>query len=374
MRHALIFVDNLRIGGFQRLALDEAYWLSDNRFRVTIICLENPKVNQDLKYLSEIEAHLVRDKNISLIYSSKDFVPLFKFFFSLMKKYSEAPLVICHSLRSTLVLKILKSFRVTQKYTINTKIHQIPSLTDSKQRFKRFVYAQFADNLFGFSTAVSLTWTHQFGDSISGLIKLTKRIGLLRNGIYIDRLPKLADDSTVNIVRPRLIFLGRITFWKGLNMIESLASSDSLKDFDFLLIVPGFIESDLANLRETLGDRLHLIVGKSINDLKFNQGDVHLYPANYGKNAKLIEGVSLNCLEMACIGIPSVITSNGQSTWSEPAFDQIFFPVKWENLDSVTAQIRIASNTKLKAEEIKIIEGFVDIENEIRKLLQVSFN
>lgn len=374
MLHALIFVDNLRIGGFQRLALDEAYWLSDNRFKVTLICLENPEVNQDLKYLSEIESNLIKLKDISLIYCPRGFPPLFKLFLPLMRNQSETPLVICHSLRSTLVLKIIKSLKMTQKFTINTKIHQIPSLTDGKQRLKRFVYAQFADNLFGFSIAVSSTWTHQFGNSISGLIKHTKRIGLLRNGIYISRLPRLDDVSAANQVRPRLIFLGRITFWKGLNVIEDLASKESLKDFDFLLIVPSFIESDLAYLRGTLGDRLHLIVGKSINELKFIQGDVHLYPANYGDNARLIEGVSLNCLEMACIGIPSVITSNGQGTWTEPVFDQIFFPVKWENLDSVSTQIKVASNTHLKAHEIKIIERIVDIENEIRKLLQVSLS
>lgn len=374
MPSALIFVDNLRIGGFQRLALDEAYWLSDNRFQVTIICLEHPQVNGNLKYLTDVENNLIKNKNISLIYCSKSFLPLFNLTLPLMRKYSEAPLVVCHSLRSTLVLKIIKKLTKTQNYTINTKIHQIPSLTDGKQRLKRFIYAQFSDNLFGFSTAVSSAWTYQFGTLISVLIKHTRRMGLLRNGIYINRLPKLAEDSALDNLRPRLIFLGRITFWKGLNVIEELAKRDSLREFDFLLIVPSFMESDLANLREILGDRLHVIVGRSINELKFTKGDVHLYPANYGKNARLIESVSLNCLEMACIGVPSIITHDGQGTWTEPIFNQIFFPVKWENLDSVSTQIKIASNAHIRTQEIKIIKGIVDIENEIRKLLLVSFN
>ena len=40
MNHALICVDNLRVGGYQRLALDEAYALSDRGYIVSIFVLE----------------------------------------------------------------------------------------------------------------------------------------------------------------------------------------------------------------------------------------------------------------------------------------------------------------------------------------------
>jgi hypothetical protein len=58
-------------------------------------------------------------------------------------------------------------------------------------------------------------------------------------------------------------------------------------------------------------------VSKSFRDYKPSYGDVHLYPANYGTSAKFIESISINCLEMASVGIPSFITRGGLLTWPE---------------------------------------------------------
>ena len=71
------------------------------------------------------------------------------------------------------------------------------------------------------------------------------------------------------------------------------------------------------NLNKNLINRVEFVVGKSISQVQFASGDLLVYPANYGLHSLFTEGVSINVLEMACIGIPSLISKNGNTTWAE---------------------------------------------------------
>jgi len=63
--------------------------------------------------------------------------------------------------------------------------------------------------------------------------------------------------------------------------------------------------------------RITFELGKSVSEIKFTQKDFQIYPANYGAKSKFSEGVSINVLVMACLGVPSAITLNGNFTWLE---------------------------------------------------------
>ena len=371
VNHALICVDNLRVGGYQRLTLDEAYALSDRGFKVSIFVLEesnSPTTRTETFF--EIESQLIYNKNIEINFSSQQWRRLLVDLRHTINSIPKSPLIISHSLRCTVMLKIFKLFRQKPQLTINTKVHQLPSLTDSKQRLKRLIYTQFTDRLFGFSEAVSLSWTTQFGDHFRLLLRFTKRLDLLRNGIYLDRLPVRDKLNSSSISRPRIIFLGRLTFWKGLSIFETISLLDELKDYDFLFIIPSYVDSDFVKLKAVLGDRLKIVEGKSINQLQFCEGDVHLYPALYGENSKIIESVSLNCLEMACLGIPSLITVGGQITWREPIFNKVFLEVDWDSIDQVVSKIRRASKLKIQNEDLDLIRRKIDINSELDRLIR----
>jgi hypothetical protein len=73
---------------------------------------------------------------------------------------------------------------------------------------------------------------------------------------------------------------------------------------------------------------------------------VHIYPVNYGSSAKFIESVSLNCLEMACLGVPSVVTKGGLSTWQDLQEFGIFVEVDWDELDLASKQIDYLSRSQ----------------------------
>jgi hypothetical protein len=186
---------------------------------------------------------------------------------------------------------------------------------------------------------------------------------------YLDRLPIRDKLSLFSISRPRIIFLGRLTFWKGVSIFETISLLDELKDYDFLFIIPNYVDSDFSKLKAVLGDRLKIVEGKSINQLQFCEGDVHLYPALYGENSKIIESVSLNCLEMACLGIPSLITFGGQLTWPEQVFKRVFIEVEWGSINQVVSEIGRASNLRIQNKDLELIRQKIDINSELDRLI-----
>ena len=364
MKKAYIFVDNLRIGGYQRLSLDQAYVLSDFGFSVRIIALE-PKSQW---IAANIDQTLILEKGVEILEVSSNHKSLLIFMIRTFASEIDSPLIISHSLRSTFALRMAKQI-LRKKLIVNTTLHQLPRLSHFNQRLKRFCYAQFTDNLFCFSRAAELSWISQFGKGFpETLVRKSKKIQLLRNGIYLDRLPKIGNPVKPNF-RPRIIFLGRLSFWKGLNTVKNLARSSNLSDFDFLLMVPTITPEDLTELTSILGERLTLIEGKSIASLVPHPGDVHIYPADYGHQVEIIESVSLNCLEMCAIGIPSVVSQGGLLTWPELYLFELFEEVDWSNLGEVEIAIKTLSGRDMSMKKHEEVRELISIENQIQKLI-----
>jgi glycosyltransferase involved in cell wall biosynthesis len=362
---AYIFVDNLEIGGYQRLSLDQAYALSDLNYSVTIIILA-PRSEWTAAIIEKDELDL---KKIELLESNNSRVALLQFLSKKLPLGNVDCLIISHSLRATLVLRIIE-FVLRRKFTINTTLHQLPRLSHLSQRIKRFVYAQFTDNLYCFSKAAEMGWYTQFGIRYERVLSnYSKRIQTLRNGIYLDRLP------AKNLVkkgesRPRIIYLGRLSFWKGLETIKNLAKSEELSDFDFVLMVPAINPEVLQELKRILGSRLIVIEGKSVASLESQDGDVHIYPANYGNEVELIESISLNCLEMCAIGVPSIVTSGGLATWPELAETGLVREVDWSNIEEVVIAIRSSQSLTISPAVLSNVRKIVDINRQIESLLQ----
>lgn len=362
-RSAFIFVDNLQVGGFQRLALDQAYELSDQGYLVKLFVLSDSRFWD----LPNLEEEILHDKNVTIHQVSASRTKQILIFNRYFRLVSDDALIISHSLSSTFSLKVLKviSFR---KFEINTTIHQIPRLTHRSQRIKRFVYAQFSDNLFCFSSAVYADWSTQFGKfGVFVVSNFSKQISVKRNGIYLKRLPPVRRFLDFN--KPRIIYLGRLTFWKNAQILLDLAKELELSNFGFLVIVPNYKAGDLGKLPDILGSRLRVIAGKTISDLEVFDGDVHIYPANYGTQVPAIESISLNCLEMASLGIPSLVTEDGLSTWPELSGSDLIYQVNWNNKSQVVGKILEASSARISQEEISSVRSLFDIGNQFKMSL-----
>lgn len=365
MNRAYIIVDNLKIGGYQRLSLDQAYALSDLDFAVSIIVL-SPKVQWDA---AKIESNELIQKNIELVESVNGRFEVLRFLCRRIPRSDNDSLIISHSLRATFALRFMKIF-LGRKFTINTTLHQLPRLSHFSQRLKRFIYSQFSDNLFCFSKAAEMDWYSQFGGQFEYLLsKFSKRIKLMRNGVYLGRLSDNLQILETDI-SPRIIYLGRLSFWKGLDTIKMMAASLELKDFHFVLMVSAINPKDFTELSELLGARLTVIEGKSVASFTSQKGDVHIYPANYGKEVRVIESISLNCLEMCAMGIPSVVTAGGLVTWPELSACGLVQEVDWSNIKEIERVIRLSQKIEISVAERSRVTELVDINRQIERYLQ----
>ncbi len=351
MGHVIIAVENLRIGGYQRLALDQAYHLSDISYPCTLLLL-NPEV-PDLKTFADTENDLIRSKRLVISRLDgrriKDFFAIRK----LLDADDSKVLVISHSMRST-VLFALARIGIKKRVVINTTIHQLPSLSKSIQRLKRFIYAQFGENLFGYSDAVIKDWNARY--SIFG-----KRISLLRNGIYEGRLNTTS--GSIGEGKPRLIFLGRNTSWKGIETYFDLFNLPVFSNHLGLMMIASASENIRYAAEKVGANRVEIIEGANLQKFIPRKGDLHVYPSQYGIRAKFTEPISLNCLEMALLGTPSLVTESNENTWPEIYEKGFFIGVSWENRINLGAVLTE-----------KTLSHVSDSQGHIRHLVSISNN
>jgi glycosyltransferase involved in cell wall biosynthesis len=165
-----------------------------------------------------------------------------------------------------------------------------------------------------------------------------------------------------------LIFIGRLTAWKGLTTFLDLAQLPQLNNYEILLVTPSDPKIHISHLNNNLQKRITCIIGKSISQIDFKKGDLHLYPANYGKNSKFIEGISINVLEMASLGVPSFITIGGAETWPELIKLGIVIEVDWSKVDLLANFIENFT-TSLHFTDIEKIRSVINIENNLKLAL-----
>ena len=111
------------------------------------------------------------------------------------------------------------------------------------------------------------------------------------------------------------------------------------------------------------------MLGKSFRVYEPSFGDVHLYPAYYGDSARFIESISINCLEMASVGIPSFISKGGLLTWPEFLHNQLFIEVDWLDNIATVQKIYYSFNVRVDDSELSRIRRITSVENHTIHLL-----
>lgn len=358
MPEVVIAVENLRIGGYQRLALDQAYCLSDLNVPVKLLLL-NPQI-VDLKSFESSEDELFLSKKLQVERLSgrrlKDFFVIRR----MLKNSKTETLIISHSMRSTVIF-FLARIRIRKTVVINTTIHQLPSLSAFVQRQKRFLYSQFSDNLFAYSEAVLRDWRARYPIGVE--------IKLLRNGIYLERLPLPNLLGNINpALKPRLIFLGRNTSWKGIETYFELLKHEAFIKYDGLMMLASSSPDILERARRFNVGRVDIIEGANLQYFEARDGDIHIYPAQYGPKAQYVEPISLNCLEMAALGVPTLVSQSLEDTWPELTALGIFTPVNWLNLELSGLSVLFEKH-RITSYEIDFIRKTISIESNIQEHL-----
>ena len=362
MRTVHFFIDNLAIGGFQRLCLDQSYAFAAAGNKVNIHVLSEVSHLNSNTFVN-LEKSIISKFDISINSLSSSHLGQLKKTSQILGSVESDDLVISHSLRATVILWFSKH-TLRKKTLFITTIHQLPTLSAPIQRTRRFIYSQFSPILTAYSTAVKNDWDSRVLKNYLFRIFFRKQISVLRNGIFLDRLPRSAQYTEIQTSK-RLVYLGRNTGWKGIETLLRYATLDSLQDFEILLMLPEIDITWEKELRNKFGGRIEISTGKTLSSYVPRNGDVHFYAAQYGPNAKFIEGISLNCLEMAALGVPSLVTSGGLGTWPDLEEKKIFVECEWDNLNETSDKIRLTSELIFSSLAINEICKLVDIKNNI---------
>lgn len=367
MSNIIIVVQNLRMGGFQRIALDEAYSFSESCKKLTLVLLEDIAFESTNNFYSS-EFDLISRFNLEIKIASGNRLKQLIFFIKLIDSNNETNNFISHSLRATVLIR-LASFWSKSKTNLITIIHQLPSLSAPIQRFKRFFYSSFTNYIFTFSEAARMDWNSRINSSFfSRFLFRKKSILLLRNGIFLGRINNYETKRYEKDAELRLVFLGRPTAWKGVSSILELAQFPALAKAKLLFFFPYEHAEMFKNIPVALSERISVMVGKSFRDYKPSYGDVHLYPANYGTSAKFTESISINCLEMASVGIPSFITKGGLLTWPEFLSNPLFVEVDWSDTFETARKINDLYKTKVSDFELSEIKRAISVSNHANQL------
>jgi len=367
--HIFIVVQNLRMGGFQRVALDETYSFSRGNQKITLVLLEEvPSESLNSFYFNELD--LINKFNLELMIATGSRWQQFLFFKDLINADNHSKNFVSHSLRATVLIR-LASYFSKSKTNLITVIHQLPSMSAPLQRIKRFFYSSFSNTIFTFSEAAKRDWNVRINSNLfSRILFRKKNISLLRNGIFLDRVSdpdrKKMFDKEAEL---RLVFLGRPTSWKGVNSILDLAQLGALSKAKVLFFFPYDAKGLFDNLPIEVSERISVVVGKSFRDYLPSYGDVHLYPANYGDSAHFIESISINCLEMASVGIPSFISKGGLLTWPEFLDNPLFVEVDWSDRIGTVQKIYDSFRTQFDDSDISKVRRIIDVDNHTSKLL-----
>ena len=95
-------------------------------------------------------------------------------------------------------------------------------------------------------------------------------------------------------------------------------------------------------------------------------GDVHLYPANYGTQVPVFESMLANFLEMDSLHNPSLVIENGLFAWLELIKSHFIFQANLNGKLQVVIWILEASNERISHEDISSVRSLFDIGNQFK--------
>lgn len=363
MSAVLIIVDDFRIGGIQRIALDQAYKLNELGKKAKILVLgEEP--NLQTPSFMHTEQALIAKLGVEIEFLSSHKIHQAINIRKILNQ-EKVGLAICFSLRATVLIFLCRILNRQQTKSV-TIIEQLLSMSAPVQRIRRIIYSQFSDILFSYSAAVLKDWNYRRKyNPFIWILSCRRRINLCRNGVYLPRLnidTELFSSSSVPL--KRFVFVNRLTAWKGLPTLLQLLENPKYQNIKLLLVTPTDPSPYLNELNEKTRSRIETEVGKSISQVSFYPGDLHIYPANYGSSNKYVEGISINVLEMACLGIRSIITKDGTDTWPELVQIGMVGDTDWSNTKNVETVIE-SNSQSASIETILQARGIIDVQSNL---------
>lgn len=367
----VIVADNLRIGGVQRLLIDESYQFLEWNGDPHIISLA-AKMPGD--HLPDLDEQFKPSKKLNITYLSSSKTEQVSYFYKLMRTKESPRVFITHSTTGAALLRI-SSLLALKKILIILQIHQLITLSDKTQRFKRILHSMCANYVHFSSNQFLLEWKFLINRRIYSKLIYRKRLKFDRMGVYLPRLSS-SDFEKKQLCKtdvPHLIFLSRVTSWKGFEKFISLKNQYSSSEFHTLAMTASNYRKDIFNPEEFNTDQSHVIFNSSVTSIQLNLGSVHMYPSEYGPMVKYPQSIGMNVLEMISQGIPSLISKEGFESWPELQDTELVKIVDWNNVEEVLRTIESSRklSSQRRREEFEKLSQSISIEDHCRRLVNL---
>lgn len=364
----VIVAENLRIGGVQRLLIDEAYQFLEWNDKPEIVSL-SPKLHGD--HLPDLDQEFQLSKKLKIAYLNSNKFEQIKYFYGLMRKKESPRVFITHSTTGAALIRI-SSLLALKKVLIILQIHQLISLSDKNQQLKRLFYSFFANQILFSSNQFLMEWELLVNKKRFLNLIYRKKLVFDRMGVFLPRLGS-ADFRkqrlcTSNV--PHLIFLSRVTTWKGFEKFKSINDQFASPKIHTLAMTASNYRKDILNPDEFNTDNSHVVFNSSVTSLQLNAGSVHLYPSDYGPSITFPQSIGMNVLEMISQGIPSLISREGFESWPELRTTELVKVVDWNNPEEVSITVAAATllSTESRESEFQKLAEVISIENHCRRL------
>lgn len=358
----LIILETLRIGGIERNALDQAYLLSDRGDLGLILVFNQNGTMSNANFITN-EKSMIVNKKMDIRFCNAGLISRIQVLFKILVS-ERIDLVIDYTLVGNLLTRVARLF-ARKKVPIHCVVQQLASLSAPAQRYKRMIYAQFATRLFINTVNYGVDWVFYVNKNLITRFIFRKKFEIIRNGVYLPRIHISELSLQKNhLIETRFIFLGRLKAWKGFSKLKNIDKASGNKA-NFLIITSEIDKPIVDELIDIFDGRIEFIFGKTLKEFTPMPGDVHVYPVDYGVDAIAIESVSTNCLEMALLGIPSMVTNRGAANWPELTHSGLVQEIDWENSESISNGIEKCKKINFEQINFEQIKNSINIERNL---------
>jgi len=362
-KSVLIVVDNLRVGGIQRLAIDECYALNKRGIKHLLVSLTAFEENNSIVKVDEEFAEI---SQLNLKYLGKGKLRQLNELTKFVKQ--DFNLIVTHSATAALLLRFAVTLNM-KKMNIILYIHQLISLSSNKQALKRFFYFTFANKLFVSSNQFKLEIETYLKDNWWGAL-FRKKIYFDRMGIYLDRVDNRLKEIVCQEAIPHLIFSSRMTEWKGFQVFLNLASKFNSINHKIVFEISK-AKNRQTEIQDLDKDDNHAFYSKSPVSFKYPSKSLHIYPTNYGDSIKYPQSIGMNVLEFLALGVPSLISKEGFESWPELEKSVLIETCNWLNsieVDDKLNKLLNVDETSARDESLKLRES-ISIERHVTNLV-----
>ncbi len=372
IKHVYIAVDDLRIGGIQRLAMDEAYALVDIGIKTSIICFGPKRHGDSILELDRVSLGQLSDLGIDITFLDQGTKIARVIHLAQLIKSKDMCSVVCHSPSAAVMFRI-GSLLAKRSLKINLWIHQLISLSAPVQKSKRLLYSLCATKIFFSSNQFKMQWELEPLDKALRKIFFIKTQNryICRLGVHLPRVLNSTEAYSCANETNHFIFASRVTAWKGLDTFFFL--SQFHEDVHPVLMSVN-ISNELLSKFEGKSNSNHVIQSRPPSFLRNLPNAIHIYPTNYGSNTVYPQSIGLNVIEFAALGVPSLVSKEIVTSYPELFDCGLVSSVDWNNHAEVEQKIKLmlAISPNMRLEKALWVRRYCSIGFHIEVLINSS--